>query len=79
MTIERLTPEDQLGTLSMCRGEETLEALQFLPYSSESERTDLKATLKVLEEHYTGEVNVTFERFQFFTVINKRMSHSLSI
>ena len=56
----------QLATLTMCLGEEALEILETLPFTGSSERKDLAKNLEILEKHFTGGVNVTYERFQFF-------------
>ena len=59
-------PTVQVATLIMSLGEDALEVLETLPYSKPEDRKDLQATLTLLEKHFAGETNVTYERFLFF-------------
>ena len=72
-------PKVQVATLKMSLGEDALEVMETLPYSKPEDRRDLQATLTLLEKHFAGETNVTFERFLFLAVpAPKRVLHRIS-
>ena len=58
-------PKIGVATLTLCLGEEALEIVETLPFVRPEDKQDLQKTLDLLDKYFQGNVNVTFERFQF--------------
>ena len=50
----------------MSLDEETLAILSAQKFEQESDKEEVSVILDLLEKHFVGESNVTFERFKFF-------------
>ena len=64
--LERKDPKVRVATLVMILGPDAIDVYNALDYEQESDKEKLDVILTLMEEHYKGKVNVTFERFQFF-------------
>ena len=54
-----------MSTLTLCLGEEALEIVETLPFIHPEDKQDLQKTLDLLDKYFQGNVNITFEQFQF--------------
>ena len=60
--------EQPMAVLILCLSEKTLMVVDLdLPYECEEDREDPGKTIQLLERHFIGEVNETYEFFRFFS------------
>ena len=60
--------EQQMAVLILCLSEKTLMVVDSdLPYGCEEDREDPGKSIQLLERHFLGEVNETYEFFRFFS------------
>ena len=62
--LEKKDPKVRVATLVMSLGPDAIDVYNALDYEQESDKEKLDVILNLMEEHYKGKVNVTFERFQ---------------
>ena len=55
------------ATFRSCLGHEGRLIYNGLPFQRQEDRDDVKKALKLLQEYIIGKVNVTYERYVFFT------------
>ena len=65
--MDTLSDERRKATIITVIGLEALELYNTLPFQRPEDCTDLKKVLDLLECHFVGRQNVTFERFQFYS------------
>ena len=63
--------EYQAGVVIGCLGQNGVHLLDTLPFAREEDRKDASEILQLLDEHFVGEENVAYERFQFYQRVQK--------
>ena len=58
--------EHQLACPTYALSDEVQDLVDNLPYEQESDKTNVKKIIELLEEHYAEETNEIFEWFYFF-------------
>ena len=57
----------QVSVFIGCIGTEGIQVMNSLPFKSESDRQKVDEILKLLDDHFLGEENVTYKRFKFYS------------
>ena len=61
--LEKKSEEERVATIVMTIGPPAMRIYETLPFTTEAEKADTKATLDYLEEHFVGATNVIFGRW----------------
>ena len=62
---DRGTQDWRGHTNAICLGEEAIEIVETIPFVRPEDKQDLQKALNLLDKYFQGNVNITFERFQF--------------
>ena len=57
----------QVSALISCLGADGIQVMNTLPFKCDADRQKVDKILKLLDEHFIGQENVSYKRFKFYS------------
>ena len=70
VVVSKLAEEEekyQVAMLITCLGSSGLDIYNGLPFTSEDDKGKIKVTIDLFEQHFAGQTNIIYERYNFHT------------